>query len=80
MFSGLSPLVLVWHAPPANTALDKTADGIHVGSRAIREFIDKHQPKYFFCGHIHEAAGVEVQIGKTKARNVGRMGFLLNLP
>jgi Icc-related predicted phosphoesterase len=46
----------------------------------VREFIDKHQPRWFFCGHIHEAAGRVIDMGITRAVNVGRRGYLLELP
>ena len=47
--------------------------------QSIREFIETHQPDYFFCGHIHEAEGVVIQMGKTRAQNVGKKGYLLEL-
>ena len=78
-FKGLKPQVLVCHAPPLNTELDEVGEGMHFGSSAIREFIDSEQPDYFFCGHIHEAAGRLVQIGSTMASNVGKPGYLLEL-
>lgn len=78
-FAGLAPLVLICHAPPRGTALDRIRDGVHAGSTAVREFIDRYQPERFFCGHIHEAAGSETTIGKTKAVNVGKRGYLLEL-
>ena len=78
-FGGLSPLILICHCPPVNTALDQAGPGKHFGSRAIADFIEKNQPEYFFCGHIHEAAGVEVTLGKTRARNLGKKGFLLEV-
>ncbi len=78
-FADLEPLVLVCHAPPHGTALDQIRPGLHAGSHAVREFIDQRQPAYFFCGHIHEAEGVEVRMGKTFAKNVGRQGHLLEL-
>ena len=78
-FAGLSPLVLICHAPPFGTALDQIRRGQHAGSQAIRQIIDEHQPAYFFCGHIHEAEGVSIEIGKTRARNVGKKGYLLEL-
>ena len=78
-FSGLSPLVLICHAPPWETALDEVRTGLHAGSRAVGEFIEKHGPEYFFCGHIHEAAGQSVSLGKTRARNVGKAGYLLEI-
>jgi uncharacterized protein len=78
-FATLDPLVLVCHAPPRATALDRIRDGVHAGSSAVAEFIKHHQPARFFCGHIHEAEGVEIQIGRTLARNVGKRGYLLEL-
>jgi uncharacterized protein len=78
-FAELTPLVLVCHAPPYGTALDQIRPGLHAGSTAVRDFIEKYQPEHFFCGHIHEAEGVAIQIGKTRARNVGKAGFLLEL-
>ena len=78
-FGEFSPLVLICHAPPYGTALDQVRPGLHAGSRSIREFIEKRQPEYFFCGHIHEAEGVVLQMGKTRAQNVGKKGYLLEL-
>ena len=78
-FAELTPLVLVCHAPPYDTALDQIRPGLHAGSRSVREFIDKHQPEHFFCGHIHEAEGVAIEMGRTRAKNVGKAGHLLEL-
>lgn len=78
-FSEFSPLVLVCHAPPYGTELDQVRPGLHAGSRAVREFIDKYQPEHFFCGHIHEAEGVEIAMGRTRAKNVGKAGHMLEL-
>src|SRR5215472_8437906 len=78
-FADLKPLVMICHAPPLNSALDRINDGLHAGSRAVREFIERIQPMHFFCGHIHEAEGQVAQIGGTKARNVGKKGYLLEL-
>ena len=78
-FEGLKPLVLICHAPPLNTELDRVRDTVHAGSRAVREFIEEQKPTCFFCGHIHEAEGVVIQMGPTRAQNVGKRGFLLEL-
>ena len=78
-FAELEPLILICHAPPYSTALDQIRPGLHAGSTAVREFIEKSQPHYFFCGHIHEAEGVEIRMGRTIARNVGKAGYLLEL-
>jgi Icc-related predicted phosphoesterase len=78
-FADLKPLVLICHAPPLDTALDRIKEGLHAGSRSVHEFIDAHQPEYFFCGHIHEAEGVVIQMDSTRAQNVGKKGYLLDL-
>jgi hypothetical protein len=78
-FAGLAPLVLVCHAPPYGTALDQIRPGLHAGSQAVRDFIEEQQPAYFFCGHIHEAEGVTIRMGNTRAQNVGKAGHLLEL-
>ena len=78
-FAGLAPLLLICHCPPYETALDRIRDGLHGGSTAVRDFLLREQPEYFFCGHIHEAAGVSIEIGKTRAMNVGKHGYLLEL-
>jgi Icc-related predicted phosphoesterase len=71
--------VLICHAPPRGTALDRVREGLHAGSQSVREFVDRYQPDYLFCGHIHEAEGVAIEIGKTKAVNAGKRGYLLEL-
>lgn len=71
--------VLLCHAPPHDTGLDRAAlDGrfvehvplsLHVGSIAIRRFIELRQPLLSLHGHIHESARLtgmwREQIGRT---------------
>lgn len=64
--------VLISHTPPFNTATDLIGVGVHVGSTAIREFIEKKQPDFCFTGHIHESRG-EDQIGRTLILNPGML-------
>jgi len=78
-FADLQPLVLICHAPPYGTPLDEIRPGVHAGSTAIRDFIAARQPEHFLCGHIHEAEGTSVLIGRTLARNAGKAGYLLEL-
>lgn len=53
------PFIFVSHIPPYNTGLDVMYSDDHVGSLAVREFIQKwSQKKYLiasFHGHIHES-------------------------
>ncbi len=59
--------ILLTHCPPKGV-LDKTYHGENAGSEAIRNVIDKFD--LVFCGHIHEAYGIE-RIGKTLVVNPG---------
>ena len=78
-FATLKPLILICHCPPKDTDLDGLKPGAHFGSTAIREFIDAYEPVRFFCGHIHECEGRDVMLGPTRAANVGKRGYLLDL-
>ena len=68
--------ILVCHQPPYGV-LDKVGKiapkhwrGKHAGSKVILECIKKYQPRYVFCGHIHEGEGKK-KIGKTEVYNLG---------
>jgi Icc-related predicted phosphoesterase len=62
----LSHAIMLFHAPPHDTELDRAAlDGrridhapldVHVGSIAIRRFIERRQPRITLHGHVHESA------------------------
>ncbi len=64
--------VLISHAPPYGTVTDQLNNGMHVGSKAIREFIEKYQPDFCFTGHIHEARGKDT-IGQSLILNPGML-------
>jgi uncharacterized protein len=78
-FDSAKPLYLVVHFPPLDTRLDEFAAGKHAGSPALREWVDRVQPVYLFCGHIHECAGRSDRIGSTQAFNVGKNGYVLEV-
>jgi Icc-related predicted phosphoesterase len=65
-----APLVLVSHQPAKNTVTDLAGIGIHVGSTAVRAFIERRQPVLCLSGHIHEAQGTDT-IGPTTLVNPG---------
>jgi Predicted phosphoesterases, related to the Icc protein len=76
---GNGPLVMVCHTPPYGTRVDRLRLGRHVGSKVVREFIERHQPDICITGHVHEAAGVD-KIGKTQILNPGPLakgGYVL---
>ena len=49
--------ILITHGPPFGI-LDRTAQGINVGSEDLLEFINKIRPKFHVFGHIHEGFGI----------------------
>ena len=69
--------ILLCHQPPLGI-LDKVSakfapkhwQGKHAGSQAILDYVKKYQPKYVFCGHIHEAEGQQ-KLGKKTIYNLG---------
>jgi hypothetical protein len=78
-FDGLKPMIAICHVPPLRTMLDRITNLRHAGSAAMRDFLQREQPRFFFCGHIHEAAGAQDKLGATSAMNVGKKGYLLDL-
>ncbi len=64
------PQVLVCHQPPIDTLNDLLNTGGHVGSEALRSFIEEQQPLICFTGHIHEGVGIDT-IGDTPVVNPG---------
>lgn len=65
--------IFIPHAPPYNTAVDRILSGNHVGSKAVRTFIELHHPDIVVCGHIHEARGQDT-IGSSEIVNCGAAG------
>jgi len=76
-FNNLSNLCLFCHNPPYKTQLDVLPSGVYVGSKAIRDFIEKEKPIYFFSGHIHENEGKIQHLFQTTCFSVGKKGFSL---
>jgi Icc-related predicted phosphoesterase len=67
--------VYVCHTPPFDTPLDAMPRGRHVGSRALRGFVERHAPLLTLHGHIHEAPEISgryaARIGRTWCVNPG---------
>jgi Icc-related predicted phosphoesterase len=85
---GLEHAILLFHAPPYRTALDRAAlDGksidhapldVHIGSIAIRRFIERRQPLLTLHGHVHESTRLtgawRDRIGRTVMLNAAHDG------
>lgn len=63
-------LVAIMHNPPKDTDCDAIPGGIHVGSQALRDFIEKYKPLAVITGHIHESAAI-CKVGDTTVINPG---------
>jgi len=67
--------VAVIHSPPFETRCDVLFNGEHIGSRAIRRWIERHQPLLTLHGHIHESPSQSGsffdRIGSTVVINPG---------
>jgi Icc-related predicted phosphoesterase len=80
--------VFLFHSPPHETTLDRAAlDGktiehvpldLHVGSIAVRRFVEQRQPLVTLHGHIHESTRLtgrwRERIGRTHAFNAAHDG------
>jgi Icc-related predicted phosphoesterase len=80
--------VALFHCPPYRSNLDRAAlDGrmvdhapldVHIGSIAIRRFIERRQPLVTLHGHVHESARITGQwrdrIGRTHAFSAAHDG------
>lgn len=85
--------IFLFHSPPYKTKLDRAAlDGkmidyvpldVHVGSIAIKRFIENQQPLLTLHGHIHESAEItgawKDRIGKTYSFSAAHNGSELAL-
>jgi len=69
--------ILVSHLHPAGTKMEKLC--VFAGSRAIRAAIETFKPDIAICSHVHEAEGLEEQLGKTKLINVGKKGKIIEV-
>jgi uncharacterized protein len=61
-----APFMLVSHSPPLDTSLDRIYNGDHVGSLAIRRFIEQWgsggRLRVSLHGHIHESPQISGRI------------------
>jgi len=67
--------VYVVHGPPWNTKLDRMSGNVPIGSKALRAFLEEHQPPLSLHGHIHESpersGAIQDRIGRTLCVNPG---------
>ena len=70
--------ILVTHAPPHKTKIDNI-EGQPCGNKSIKNFIVKVKPDLVISGHLHENAGKEDLLGRTRLINPGPMGKIITI-
>jgi Icc-related predicted phosphoesterase len=73
---GIEKKIMVTHMHPEGSLSEFSG---FRGSSAIARAIKKFQPDILIHSHIHEAEGLEQQIGKTKVINVGKKGKIIEI-
>ncbi|UAB89223.1 metallophosphoesterase family protein [Ruegeria sp. SCSIO 43209] len=62
--------VLIAHSPPKGYG-DVTSQDVSVGSTAVRDAVERIQPDFVFCGHIHDSWGYRGMLGRSQIANLG---------
>lgn len=74
---------VVAHCPPWETPLDRMYGPRHIGSRAMRRFIEERKPQMTLHGHIHESPQLtgeySANLGGTLSLNAGQGSRTLHL-
>jgi Icc-related predicted phosphoesterase len=70
--------ILISHSPPKGI-LDRSSFGMHLGSKAVKQFMEEKSPQLIVCGHIHESGGKIKKKGKTTIINAGPAGIVFDL-
>ena len=70
--------IMVTHVHPQGTLIEKLSQFVE-GSEGVRDAVKKLKPDVLLCGHVHEAAGIEEKIGKTRVINAGREGIVVDI-
>ena len=70
--------IMMTHVHPAGSKMEMLSNFVS-GSTGVMEAIKQFKPDILLCSHVHEAEGLEEQIGTTLVINVGRKGKVLDL-
>lgn len=72
-------IVLITHAPPADTKIDTVPGFGHVGNRDYTKFIKENNVVLSISGHLHEHFNEKDKVGKAKFVNPGYKGEIIEL-
>jgi Icc-related predicted phosphoesterase len=78
--ANMNQAIYVIHMPPHRLGLDKCANGLEVGSKAVYNFLLESQPILSLHGHIHESPEVSgewhAMLGRTVCVQPGQLASL----
>ncbi len=72
----LKKKIMVTHMHPRGSKAEFSG---FKGSAAVKKAIKEFKPDIAICSHIHEAAGIEEKMGKTKVINVSRKAKIFEI-
>mgnify|MGYP001618355852 CR=1 FL=1 len=70
--------IMITHIHPTGTKMEKFSNLVP-GSEAVREAVKKLKPDILICGHVHEAAGIEEKLGRTRVINVAGKAKIIEI-
>jgi uncharacterized protein len=70
--------IMVTHVHPNDTFMEQLSMFVP-GSSGVKKAIDILHPDLLICSHIHEASGLEEQVGKTRVINVSKIGKIIEI-
>lgn len=70
--------IMMTHVHPSGSKMELLSNFVK-GSTGVMEAIKQFKPDILLCSHVHEAEGLEEQIGTTLVINVGTGGKILDL-
>lgn len=70
--------IMMTHVHPTGSKMELLSRFVP-GSEGVRKAIEEFKPDILLCSHVHEAEGLEEQIGTTLVINVGTRGKILDL-
>lgn len=74
----LEKKVMVTHVHPKGSWMESFSRLVP-GSSGVTKALETFSPDVLLCSHVHEAEGLEEQLGNTRVINVGREGKLIDL-
>ncbi len=68
--------IMITHSPPEGSKAEFTG---FKGSKSVKKAIKEFNPDIVLNAHIHEAGGIEEEMGKTKIINVARKPIIFEI-